>query len=59
MVKMFRISDENVPEDVKEKILRLVRAGLAVATMKDQSYLSMGYVAMGIMGSMVDAEFFT
>ncbi|MEI0524545.1 L-fucose isomerase [Brachyspira murdochii] len=49
--------DENIPEDVREKILRFVRAGLAVATMKDQSYVSMGYVAMGIMGSMVDAEF--
>ena len=49
--------DENIPDDVKEKILRFVKAGLAVATMKDQSYISMGYVAMGIMGSMVDAEF--
>ncbi len=49
--------DTKVPEDVKEKILRFVKSGLAVATMKNQSYLSMGYVAMGIMGSMVDAEF--
>ena len=49
--------DTKIPEDVKEKILRFVKSGLAVATMKNQSYLSMGYVAMGIMGSMVDAEF--
>jgi L-fucose/D-arabinose isomerase len=48
----------DVPDDVKEKILTFVKAGLAVATMKGKSYLSMGSVSMGIAGSIVDANFF-
>jgi len=50
--------DESIPEDVKEKILKFVKAGLAVATMKGKSYLSMGGVSMGIAGSIVDEEVF-
>ncbi|MCK4991136.1 MAG: L-fucose isomerase, partial [Bacteroidales bacterium] len=51
-------NDTEIPEDVKEKILTFVKAGLAVATMKGKSYLSMGSVSMGIAGSIVDADFF-
>lgn len=47
-----------VPDDVREKILTFVKAGLAVAHMKGKSYLSMGSVSMGIAGSIVDANFF-
>ena len=47
-----------IPEDVKEKLLRFARAGLAVAEMKGKSYLSIGSVAMGIAGSIVDQKFF-
>ena len=50
--------DTSVPEDVSEKILRFARAGLAVASMRGTSYLSMGSVSMGIAGSIVDADFF-
>jgi L-fucose isomerase len=50
--------DTEIPDDVREKILTFVRAGLAVATMKGKSYLSMGSVSMGIAGSIVDADFF-
>ncbi len=50
--------DPNIPADVAEKILRFVKAGLAVATMKGKSYLSIGAVSMGIAGSIVDANFF-
>ena len=50
--------DTSVPDDVKDKILTFVQAGLAVATMKGKSYLSMGSVSMGIAGSIVDANFF-
>jgi L-fucose isomerase len=50
--------DTEIPEDVKEKILTFVKAGLAVATMKGKSYLSMGSVSMGIAGSIVNPEFF-
>jgi L-fucose/D-arabinose isomerase len=51
-------NDERIPEDVQEKILRFVKAGIAVATMRGKSYLSMGSVSMGIAGSIVDASFF-
>lgn len=47
-----------IPGDVKEKIVRFARAGLAVAHMKGKSYLSMGSVSMGIAGSIVNADFF-
>lgn len=50
--------DQSVPEDVQHKILSFVKAGLAVATMKGKSYLSIGSVSMGIAGSMVDEDFF-
>jgi len=50
--------DTGVPEDVKEKILRFARAGIAVATMKGKSYLSIGSVSMGIAGCIVDEDFF-
>ena len=50
--------DQNVPADVSEKILRFVKAGLAVSYMKGKSYLSMGSVSMGIAGSIVKEDFF-
>ena len=50
--------DTEIHGDVKEKILRFVKAGLAVAQMKSKSYLSLGYSSMGIVGSMVDQNFF-
>ena len=50
--------DTNIPDDVKGKLLRFARAGLAAATMRCKSYLSMGGVSMGIAGSIVDQPFF-
>jgi L-fucose isomerase len=50
--------DREIPADVQEKILRFVRAGLAVAWMRGKSYLAMGGVSMGIAGSIVDQSFF-
>jgi L-fucose isomerase len=50
--------DSTIPEDVKEKVLRFTKAGLAVAMMKGKSYLSMGGCSMGIAGSIVDQNFF-
>jgi L-fucose isomerase len=50
--------DTNIPDDVKTKILRFAKAGLAAATMKGKSYLSMGSVSMGIAGSIVKDDFF-
>ena len=42
------VGDKTIPEDVRGKILSFVKAGLAVATMKNKSYLSIGSVSMGI-----------
>ncbi len=50
--------DLSITADVKEKILRFVNAGLAVAQMKGKSYLSLGYTSMGIAGSTVNPDFF-
>ena len=50
--------DKNLPEDVKQKLLRFARAGMAVATMRGKSYVAFGAVSMGIAGSIVDNNFF-
>ena len=50
--------DNSIPGDVQEKLLRFVKAGLAVALMRGKSYLAMGGVSMGIAGSIVDHNFF-
>ncbi len=47
---------DQIPADVQEKMLRFARAGLAAATMRGKSYLSMGSTSMGIAGSMVNPE---
>lgn len=52
------IEDNTIPADVAEKLLRFARAAQAVATMRGQSYLSIGSVTMGIAGSIVDDRFF-
>lgn len=51
-------SDTVIPEDVEKKLLQFAKAGLAVATMKGKSYLSVGSVSMGIAGSIVNEQFF-
>ncbi len=51
-------SDTSIHDDVKEKILRFIKAGLAAAYMKGKAYLSFGGVSMGIAGSIVDQDFF-
>ena len=50
--------DTSIPSDVQEKLLQFAKAGLAVATMRGKSYLSLGGVSMGIAGSIVDQAFF-
>ncbi|MDR2742868.1 MAG: L-fucose isomerase, partial [Treponema sp.] len=47
-----------IPEDVRDKILRFVKAALAAAWMRGKSYLSVGSVSMGIAGSITNADFF-
>lgn len=52
------VTNMEIPGDVKEKLLRFARAGIAVATMKGKSYLSIGSVSMGIAGSIPNPDFF-
>jgi L-fucose isomerase len=52
------LGDTVIPADVEEKILRFVRTGLAVASLKGTAYLAMGGTSMGIAGSVVDPSFF-
>ena len=52
------VGDPTIPEDVSTKILRFVRAGLAIGHMKGKSYLAMGSVSMGIAGSIIKEDFF-
>ena len=51
------MNDPRIPDDVREKLLRFARAGLAVAIMRGKSYLSIGSVSMGIGGSMTNPDF--
>ncbi len=52
------MGDNIIPEDVRQKLLQFTKAGLAVATMRGKSYLSIGGVSMGIAGSQVIPSFF-
>jgi L-fucose isomerase len=52
------VTDTTIPPDVQEKLLRFARAGLAVASIRGKSYLSIGGVSMGIAGSILDQAFF-
>ena len=51
-------SDQKIPDDISEKIIRFVKAAVAASFMKGKSYLSMGSVSMGIAGSIVKEDFF-
>ena len=46
-----------IPEDVKEKLLRFGRAAVAAATMRGKSWLQIGSICMGSAGSIVDSSF--
>ncbi len=49
--------DTEIPEDVKEKLLRFGRAAVAAATMRGKSYLQIGSICMGIGGSIISTDF--
>ncbi len=48
---------ENIPGDVREKLLRFGRAAVAAASMRGKSYLQIGSICMGIGGSIIDSDF--
>ncbi|MDP4134219.1 MAG: L-fucose isomerase, partial [Bacillota bacterium] len=47
-------SDNSIPSDVAEKILRFARCAVAIGQMKNKAYVNLGGVAMGIAGSYCD-----
>lgn len=51
-------SDTTIPDDVQRKLLLFGRAALAAASLRGNSYLSIGSVSMGIAGSVVNPDFF-
>ncbi len=51
------MDDTEIPDDVREKLLRFGRAAVAVASMRGKSYLQIGSVCMGIGGSIIDPKF--
>jgi L-fucose isomerase len=46
--------DKRIPDDVKEQVLKFVKAAVATSTMRGKSYLAMGGMSMGIAGSIID-----
>ena len=52
------LGDRTIPADVEEKILRFARCAVAAGWMKNKSYVNIGAVAMGIMGSYCDTDVF-
>ena len=55
---VLEADDVSIPKDIQIKIIRYSKAALAVGMMRNKAYLSIGNVAMGIGGSIVDADFF-
>jgi len=49
-------SDQTIPEDVQEKILRFAKCGIAAKQMRTKSYLQIGSMCMGIGGSIIDQD---
>lgn len=49
--------DDSIPDEIRQRLLDYATAGLAVAQMKGQSFLSIGGVSMGIAGCVVKEEF--
>ncbi len=52
------MEDTEIPADVQEKILRFARCALAVGQLRNKSYVGLGAVSMGIMGSFLDPKFY-
>ncbi|MGH2623502.1 MAG: L-fucose isomerase, partial [Sphingobacterium sp.] len=48
------MGDTTIPDDVKDKLLSFAKSGLAVALLRGKSYLGIGSVSMGIVGSVVN-----
>ena len=51
-------NDTAIPADVREKILRFAKCAVAAGEMRGKSYVNIGAVSMGIMGSYCSDDFF-
>ncbi|MBQ4574583.1 MAG: L-fucose isomerase [Clostridia bacterium] len=51
------VTDNSIPEDVAEKLLRFARCAMAVGQMKNRAYVNIGGISMGIAGSFCDPMF--
>ncbi|MBP1754182.1 MAG: L-fucose isomerase [Firmicutes bacterium] len=51
------LTDNSIPKDVSEKIIRFAKSAIAVGLMENRAYVGIGSVSMGIAGSNVDAQF--
>jgi L-fucose isomerase len=51
-------TDSTIPDDVRDKILLFAKCAVAAGAMKGKSYVNVGSVSMGIMGSYCDDSFF-
>ena len=51
-------NDTAIPADVREKILRFAKCAVAAGEMRGKSYVNIGAVSMGIMGSYCNDDFF-
>ena len=47
-------SDSSIPGDVAEKLIRFAKCAIAVGWMRNKSYVNVGGISMGIMGSYCD-----
>ena len=47
-----------IPDDVREKLLRFGRAAIAAVSMEGKSYLQIGSMCMGIAGSQINPDLF-
>ncbi|MFD0677902.1 MULTISPECIES: L-fucose isomerase [unclassified Paenibacillus] len=52
------MGDGSIPDDVQNKLIQFAKAGLAAASIRGKSYLSLGSVSMGIAGCIADESFF-
>jgi len=50
--------DRTIPADVQGKILTFARCAISVGLMRNKAYVGIGGVAMGIMGSFLNPEFY-
>lgn len=51
------VTDNSIPDDVREKLLTFARSAIAVGQMKGKTYVGIGNVSMGIAGSAADPAF--